>query len=342
MRIDFGNLLREGVGRLAQRLRTTDPATLAMVLGKAPRNDRGVVLDPQAHLIVKLAGLVRADPDTTPIARRRARMSQLSRLAAGPSPACDTRDLVVPGGAPLRARLYRGVAGTAPLPACVYFHGGGFVEGDLDTHDVLCRRLAKESGCAVLSVEYRKAPEHRFPLAIEDARRAFAWARAEAASLGLDPARLGVGGDSAGGNLAAAVGRLDAPAFQLLIYPALDMTRASYSQRHFARGFFLDGETIAFFVDTWLGPAEPNHPLASPVFAPNLAAAARAHVVTAGFDPLRDEGEGYAALLEHAGVEVTLHTEETLIHGFANMTGLIAEAERAVSRMAQRLAELAA
>jgi acetyl esterase len=339
MKLDFGSLMRDGVGLLASKVLGADRANLERLFGKPPLNDRNVRLDHEAHVIAKLERLVHASPDDQKIAQRRKRMIELCRIIAGTEPlVADVRDLILPGGFPLKARLYR--ATLEPRPACVYFHGGGFVEGDLDSHDVLCRRLALESGCHILSVEYRKAPEHPFPSAVEDARRAFAWARTEASALGIDADRIGVGGDSAGGNLAANVGRLDRPAFQLLIYPALDMTRSSYSQRHFARGFVLDGETVDFFIDTYLGPADRRHPLASPVFAKDLAGAAPAHIVSAGFDPLRDEAERYADLLREAKVAVTLTCEESLLHGFANMTGLIAESRHAVSRIAMRLGEL--
>jgi acetyl esterase len=189
----------------------------------------------------------------------------------------------------------------------VYFHGGGFVVCDLETHDNMCRFLARQAGVRVLAVDYRLAPEHRFPAAIEDALAAFRFAAEHAAELGADPARLAVGGDSAGGNLATGVARLaaadaqPAPAFQLLFYPWLDLSAKRESYRLF-------GDAI--------------DPRCSPLQAEQLEGLAPAYIATAGFDPLRDEAEEYASRLRAAGVPVALRRHRGLIHGFANAVGI--------------------
>ncbi len=218
----------------------------------------------------------------------------------------------------------------------VYFHGGGWVVGDLDTHDAPCRLLARAAGVRVLSVDYRLAPEHRFPAAADDALAAFRWAVEHAAELGADPRRIAVGGDSAGGNVSASTALQaardggPAPAFQLLIYPVTDNAAPSDpatqtgSYRMFADGFFLTAEQMRWYRAHYFGAAEATAARdvrASPLLADDLSGLAPAHVVTAGFDPLRDEGEAYAARLREAGVRTTLRRHPGLIHGFVNVVG---------------------
>nr|QRD81017.1 lipolytic protein [uncultured bacterium] len=237
----------------------------------------------------------------------------------------------------LRVRIYVPHGGPGRRPATVYFHGGGFVLGDLESHDALCRHLAVRSGSTVIAVDYRLAPEHPFPAAVEDACAAYAWALESAGALGIDPERIAVAGDSAGGNLAAVVAQdardrgLRPPAFQLLIYPATDMSRSAASHRTFAEGFLLTEAVIDWFFANYLtDPAQHRDPRCSPLLARDLSGLPPAHVVTAGFDPLRDEGEQYAEALRAAGVEATSRCYDTLIHGFVSMSGLIEAAARAV------------
>ena len=250
------------------------------------------------------------------------------------------------GSIPLR--LYRPVRrsdASAALPVLVYFHGGGWTIGDLDTHDVLCRQLANASGCAIVSVDYRMGPEHRFPAAVDDCLAATYWVRREAASLGLDAARLAVGGDSAGGNLAAVVALIardakDLPiAYQLLIYPATDMRRGHASHASNGHGYLLETETIAYYHDNYI--ADAAHDLdwrASPLLHDDLSSLPPALVLTAGFDPLRDEGLDYADALVAAGNRATYVCFDRQIHGFITMGKLIDEANTAVALCAAELA----
>ena len=233
------------------------------------------------------------------------------------------------GNEAIGARLYtpHGLAPAAPL--IVFFHGGGHVIGDLDTHDQPCRFLARHSGALVLSVDYRCAPEHRFPAAVDDAVAAFAWTCREAEALGADPQRIAVAGDSAGANLAAVVALRaklyggPAPAFQALIYPVTDYSARYRSAELFGEGFFLTQRQMNWFRDHYFATEDQRRdPSASPLLASDLSGMAPALVVTAGFDPLRDEGEAYAERLQQAGVATTLRREPDLVHGFINAAGL--------------------
>ncbi|MBV8219110.1 MAG: alpha/beta hydrolase, partial [Solirubrobacterales bacterium] len=218
----------------------------------------------------------------------------------------------------------------------------GFTYGDLDTHDGVCRVLCRHAGVHVLAVDYRLAPEHPFPAAVDDARAALSWAFANASRIGADPARIGVGGDSAGGNLAAVVSRLaardggPAPALQLLIYPATDMTTRHRSRDLFAEGFLLTESEMDWFEDNYLGVerTSSNDPRASPLLAEDLSGLPPAFVVTAAFDPLRDEGEAYAKALEEAGTPATLRRFPGFIHGFVNAAGVSRTARDAVVEIA--------
>ncbi len=235
-------------------------------------------------------------------------------------------------------------AAPAALPVLVYFHGGGWVIGDLDSHDILCRELANGAGIAVVAVDYRMGPEHRFPAAVDDAIAATRWVHAQAAALGLDASRMAVGGDSAGGNLAAVVAialRDDAGlklAYQLLIYPATDMRRTAPSHTHNGQGYLLTQDTISYFHDHYI--TQPEHDLdwrASPLLHPDLAKLPAALVLTAGYDPLRDEGLQYAQALTEAGNRATHISFERQIHGFILMGRVIDEANVAVAICAAEL-----
>jgi acetyl esterase len=248
------------------------------------------------------------------------------------------------GDIPLR--LYRplGSDATTVLPVLVYYHGGGWVIGDLDTHDTLCRELANAAGCAVVAVDYRMGPEHRFPAAVDDVLAATHWVRAQAGALRLDPGRLAVGGDSAGGNLAAVVALAardagDLPiALQLLIYPATDMRRGHPSHTTNGDGYVLTRDTLAYFHDHYI--ADPAHDLdwrASPLLHTDLAGLPPALVITAGYDPLRDEGLDYARALTEAGNRATCVCFERQIHGFITMGRVLDEANTAVALCAAEL-----
>lgn len=243
-------------------------------------------------------------------------------------------------------RLYRPIGSTADarLPVLVYCHGGGWVIGDLETHDTLCRELANGAGCAVVAVDYRLGPEHRFPAAVDDCIAATRWVRAHGAGLCIDPALLAVGGDSAGGNLAAVITIAlrdagDPPiAFQLLIYPATDMRRTAPSHTSNGQGYVLTSDTITYFHDHYIDDAA--HDLdwrASPLLHPDLSRLPPAFVLTAGFDPLRDEGLAYADALAAAGNATTYVCFDRQIHGFILMGKVLDEAHAAVGLCASEL-----
>jgi acetyl esterase len=233
----------------------------------------------------------------------------------------------IPGPAgDLAVRIYRRMGQTEPVPAIVYLHGGGWVVGDLDTHDGSCRLLAHESECVVVAVDYRLAPEHPFPAAIDDAVAAYRWVHHHAAELGTEPGRVGVMGDSAGGNLAAVVAQVTrdtdvpAPTAQCLVYPATDALLREASHELFGEGFFLTRAGIEWYRSKYLpDPTDWDSPLASPIEAPDLSGLCPALVVTAGFDPLRDEGRRYAERLEQAGVPVRYRCYDDMVHGFFGM-----------------------
>ncbi|HVM78309.1 MAG TPA: alpha/beta hydrolase [Stellaceae bacterium] len=281
-----------------------------------------------------------------PTAARQLYRNARTILQPEPPEVAAVRDLLAPGPqGPIPLRLYRGLgtAAGAALPALVFFHGGGWVFGDLDTHDGVCRRLANSAHAAVVSVEYRVAPEHKFPAAIDDALAAMRWVAEQAASLGLDPARLAVGGDSAGGNLAA-VAALDArdrggPAlrFQLLIYPAVDLT-LELTKRNPCEGMPLAAKTMVWFRDLYLrNAADQRDRRASPLFARDFRGLPPAYLLTVGFDPLSTEGEAYVAKLREAGVAVEHKHYERLIHGFVTMGRIIGDAGPAVDAAGQAL-----
>jgi acetyl esterase len=217
----------------------------------------------------------------------------------------------------------------SPGGLLVYFHGGGHVIGTLDTHDSACRFLATHAGVGVLSIDYRLAPEHPYPAAVDDSIAALAWASENAERLGFDPARIAVGGDSAGGNLAAVVtlaakaGEVPMPAFQLLVYPVCDYVEKRPSYETFGEGFLLTAAEMDWFRDHYLADRDAAHEWrASPLQAPDLSGLPPSYVLTAGFDPLRDEGEAYASALTAAGVPTALRRHDGLLHSFVNQTAI--------------------
>jgi acetyl esterase len=310
------------------------PPRVQRVLAGRPVVIDGNELAVDTQLMLRLTRLAgEPDPSTLRIPQGRAALNRQAALAGGTQPIGSVMSLTVAG---LPARLYApSRPSAAPAPLLVFFHGGGFIFGDLDSHDSSCRFLAEQSGARVLSVEYRLAPEATFPSAYDDALASFAWALDHAGELGADPERIGVGGDSAGGNLAAgvALAMLQRCAFQLLIYPVTSRVGGTRSRDLFAHGYYLTRE----FIDragAEYNPTDVDDPRFSVLDAPIPDGVAPAYVVTAGFDPLRDEGEAYAARLEEAGVKVELRRFSDQIHGFLNVIGAGRSAKAAVTEIA--------
>jgi acetyl esterase len=300
-----------------------------------------VTLDPQARAHLD-AGRDAPAPYEQTLAALRAGSLIAGSVMFGPAEeVASTADLDA-GGVP--ARVYR-PRGAAPSGALVYFHGGGWVVGDLETHDPLCRTLAARSGCVVVAVDYRRAPEHRFPAALDDAWAATQWVSAHARELGIDGARIGVGGDSAGANLAAVVARRARDtglglAFQLLAYPVVDHRFDTASYEELAEGHGLTRESMRWYWEQYLArPEDGASPDASPLRADDLGGVAPALVLVAGFDPLRDEGEAYAARLAAAGVPTRLVRYDGLIHGFLRMPAVIDAAAAALDETAAAVRE---
>lgn len=295
------------------------------------------MLDPQARALIDLM-VERGVPPTHTLSPADARRFYLERrfFTQPEPPAMDAVRELRDGPVPMRLYRPHGLpAGVAPV--LVYLHGGGWTIGDLDTHDVLCRQLAERGGCAVVAVDYRLGPEHRFPAAVDDSLAAFGWVRDHAASLGLDPARMAVGGDSAGGNLAAVVclalkaAGQPQPRLQLLIYPATDMRAVAPSHTTNAQGYVLTADSVAYYRGHYIADAgQWSDWRASPLLAADLTGLAPAFVITAGYDPLRDEGRQYADALSAAGVPTQYLCFERQIHGFITMTRVIDEAWTAV------------
>jgi acetyl esterase len=339
---------RTRVESLIARGATGLPPAALRTLGGAPIVRDGQTLEPEVQVLLRLMEL---DPrpnleDQTPAEGRASIIEEARSVAGPPLPLSEVRETTVEGATgPLRARLYvpHECAGDAASGLLVFFHGGGWVVGDLDTHDAPCRLLARTAGVRVLAVDYRLAPEHRFPAAADDAYAAFAHVHGHAASYGADPERIAVGGDSAGGNVSAACALRaareggPAPAFQLLIYPVTDNSRQDRrSYELFGDGFFLTSAHMRWYREHYFGSDEATlsrEPAASPLLAEDLAGVAPAHVITAGFDPLRDEGEEYAERLRDAGVPVTLRRHPGLIHGFLNAIGAGRASRDAVAEM---------
>lgn len=279
--------------------------------------------------------------ETLPLDVGRAGAIAMVAATAGPKQpvaSVEDRELATANG-PLWVRVYRPVTTDEPLPIVGYFHGGGWVIMGIETHDGICRRLANASGALVVSIEYRLAPEHRFPAALDDCFAATQWLAAHGGEVGGDPSRLAVAGDSAGGNLAAAVAlraRAAGPDLrgQVLVYPVCDAARDTESYRANRAGYLLTASAMAWFWDCYLGPdGDPLDPFASPIRAADFDGLPAALVITAEYDPLRDEGEAYARHLDGFDVRVELQRFDGVIHGFLGMEALVPEADAAMTRI---------
>ena len=304
-------------------------------------------IDPQAReFLDRLAAAALPTTDRLSVAQARAQMEVSTRFLGRPPRVEAVRDVKIDGpGGEIPVRVVTPLrAGQGPLPVVVYFHGGGWVVGDLASHESLCRAMANASGAIVASVGYRLAPEHRFPAAAEDAFAAFRWFSEQAVEVGGDPSRVAVCGDSAGGNLAAVValmardGGRPGPTLQVLAYPALDADPETESYRRFAEGYFLTRNEMMWYWDQYVPDvAERSRPYAAPLRAEDLSGLAPALVLTAGYDVLRDEGEHYARRLDAAGVAVTLTRYPGMIHGFLRRYPFFDEGRRAVDEIATAL-----
>jgi acetyl esterase len=320
-----------------QRLRGTPDRLVRASFGDPPRSDRGIELDLPTHALLRLIALTGRGRihDNEPAHARKLARRDGALLDLPPTSATEERELEVPGATgPLPARIYRARDSVGPRPIVIWLHGGGFVIGGLDSHRGMCSNLAARSQCVVLAVEYRKAPEHPFPAAVDDSLASFRWIRDHAEQLGGHPDHIAVGGDSAGANLSAVIcQRLreageDQPALQVLIYPSTDSEHNSASHQHFAEGMLLTAEMLRWFSGHYLSDEADRHdPSVSPLAAERFDSLAPALIRTAGFDPLRDEGEAYADALRNAGVEVDLRCYERLIHNYIVM-GRVSPANR--------------
>jgi acetyl esterase len=290
-----------------------------------------VPVDPAfAPVLDAISAMPPPPPDSDPVASARAATGAMFVHPSPPDVAVEDR--TVPGldGAPdVPIRVYRPRSLSAPAGVLVYFHGGGFIAGSVESHDGTVRELAEGAGCVAVSVEYRLAPEHPYPAPLDDCIAALRWVAAHAAEIGGDPTRLAIGGDSAGGNLAAAVALRNrdeggpALALQLLVYPVIDVACSTPSMTSNGTGYMLTADSMRWMWSTYLGGEDrSSDPYACPAAAADLRGLPPAYVVTAEFDPLRDEGEAYAAALRAAGVPTEQVRYDGQIHGFFSMYAL--------------------
>ena len=302
-------------------------------------------IDPQAREVIDyLANLGLPPIDRIPASEARRQYRETRAALRPPAPElAEVRDLEAAGTTgPIPLRLYRPTAGS--LPVFIYFHGGGWVVGDLDTHDVVCRQIASQAHAAVIAVDYRLAPEHRFPAAADDAWSAMTWIAAQAAGLEIDPGRIAVGGDSAGGGLAAVVALMARDsrklrlALQVLVYPVLDLRAQSESYSTYAEGYLLTRAAMQWYIAQYAPTSDAiTDWRASPLLAPWVHGVAPALIVAAELDPLVDEGAAYARRLEGARVPVQYHRLPGMVHGFLTMGGKVDAANDAVETIASAL-----
>jgi len=331
---------------------------ITLVLGLPPRLQRRLVRRPvviddqtlatEVQLMLGLQKLARIPAaESLPLAQARDALLRQQQLVGGRPPVGAVRDLEVPGAeGVLPARLYvpSERTGGEPAPTMLFIHGGGWMYGDLESHDAACRFIAERSGVQLLAIDYRLAPEHKFPAAVEDCRAAYRWLAEHPDEVNADVTRLAVGGDSAGGSMSASTAVWAAEqglplALQLLIYPGADFVERTRSRRLFGEGFVLTEQFMTGAEEAYFDPgADKSVPDASALrrvdFPEKIAPA---QVVTAGFDPLRDEGEAYARLLAEQGVEVDLQRYPTMIHGFIHLVGVGRETRTYVAEIADRL-----
>lgn len=301
-------------------------------------------LDPQLEALLKKLSVTEEPIADKPLANLRREFADRRKELNNTAISVNVRDHAIPGpGGEIPTRIYT-PDGTGPFPILVYFHGGGWVLGDRESEDGICRHIAQGANCIVLSVDYRLAPEHPFPAAIEDAYAAIKWSAEHAGTFRGDSTRLAVGGDSAGGNLATVgsmmVRDLGGPpvVFQLLIYPVTHYSFASSSYRDYGKGYFLTEEEMRYFWGSYLSDDKSGaNPYASPLLADDLSRLPPALVITAEYDPLRDEGEAYADRLQDAGNSVQKRRYNGMMHSFLSMSGTLEQAEKALGEIEQVL-----
>jgi len=336
---EFARQLQGKAANLALRM----PISWVNLLAGAPITVDGRTLDTRTQWFLQLLARSGQKPmHMLGVAQARVEFDLFQPVLSGrPAPVGEIVDRTIAGpGGRLRVRLYRPAGSVARLlPTVLYLHGGGWVIGSLEAYDLPCRFFCARSGCAVVAVDYRLAPEHKFPAALDDAVAAFRWLAADSEELGIDPDRIVVAGDSAGGTLAAVVaqqvrGEARTPCLQWLIYPATDLGAETPSRASCGEGFLLTRTDMEWFRSLYLDdPAEVADPRVSPLRAPDLSGLPPALIFTAGLDPLRDEGQAYAERLGTAGVK-TVHREfDSLIHGFVGMRGALQAAARAMDDM---------
>ena len=307
----------------------------------------GRIMDPKAQIVGEFVKSIRVPGYFPPLPELRQQLRTMVTLMDEPAPSLPrVEDISIPGpAASIPARLYDPVGTTgAALPIVIYLHGGGWVQGDLETHHGLCARLALHSGVLVVAVDYRLAPEHKFPAAVEDSLAAYRFLRSRGREIGADPARVAVAGDSAGGNLSAVVSQLAArselpvPVCQVLIYPAVDFAYDTASHRELADAHVIPRDRILWYAEQYLrGEADRTDPRASPVRTADLTGQPPALVITGGFDPLREEGRVYADRLREAGVDVVYHEFPGQIHGFISLTKVIPQGMECTREVADYL-----
>ena len=329
--------------RLIARALFSLPSSVLTAMAGGPQTVNGLTLDPRIALMARRAANSPPIASVSPQDARAAMRTGFALINAERAPGVSVRELALPAsdGSPLEARLYQPAGSPGGEPLMVYFHQGGCVLGGVWTCDAWCSLLAAEARIRVLNVDYRHAPEHPFPAAVEDALAAFDWALANAVDLGVDQTRIGVGGDSAGGYLSAVLCQarkqagLTQPALQLLIYPCTDWTATEGSMVSMAGAYPLNADMMAWFAGHYLAdPDQRTDWRVSPALAPDKAALAPARIYTAGFDPLTSQAKAYAAMLSDAGVETIYRTYPTLSHSFTAMSGAVPAARQALLEIA--------
>jgi acetyl esterase len=312
----------------------------------ASKKDGGKLDQQAAKLLQQMIQMKMPELHTlTPKAARELMDAGCKMVMGKPEKVSRVQDLKIPGPADqIPIRVYT-PEGNGPFPVLVYYHGGGFVTGNVPQSDNFCRAVANRASCVVVSVEYRLAPEHKYPAAANDSYSATKWVFENADRINCDAARIAVGGDSAGGNLAAVVSLrardegVRFPICQVLLYPVTDLTgNVTKSRKEFGEGYFLTKADMKWFEDQYFKTDEDRRmPYASPLLAPNLSELPPAFIITCGFDPLRDEGEAYGERLKKAGIPTKILRREGMIHGFTTMDGVLDEAKRAMDEIAAYL-----